>query len=117
MDKITPEALEDFCRENGCSYAHVEKLTDKEVRINYKLHKPINSGNNERALFGALTDLLPSDTGIHLAEVNPAESEIDRLANFILENMPEQIGKGNPQGGESAVDVAIRLLRIREEKP
>lgn len=40
-------------------------------------------------------------------------SEIDRLADFILEKMPEEIGKGNPQQGESAVDVAIRLLSER----
>lgn len=38
-------------------------------------------------------------------------SEIDRLAKWILANCPEEIGKGNPITGESAVDVAIRMMR------
>lgn len=42
--------------------------------------------------------------------------ELDRLADFILAEMPEEIGKGNPQAGESAVDVAIRLMKGRERK-
>jgi len=36
--------------------------------------------------------------------------EIDKLAAWILKNIPEEIGKGNPKEGESAADVAIRLL-------
>jgi hypothetical protein len=36
--------------------------------------------------------------------------EIDRLANFILANYSHEIGVGDPVNGESAVDVAIRLL-------
>lgn len=36
--------------------------------------------------------------------------QIDELAKFILNNMPEEIGKGNQACGESAVEVAIRLL-------
>jgi len=38
------------------------------------------------------------------------ESEIDRLADFILKNYPYEIGK---ETSESAVDVAIRLLKSR----
>ena len=44
---------------------------------------------------------------------NPAveseKTEVQRLADWILANCPEQIGEGNPIG-ESAVDVAIRLM-------
>jgi hypothetical protein len=39
-----------------------------------------------------------------------AVSEIDRLAAFLLRWFPDEIGRGDPQNGESAVDVAIRLL-------
>jgi chromosome segregation ATPase len=37
-------------------------------------------------------------------------SEINRLADFILKYYGQEIGLGNPIEGESAVDVAIRLL-------
>lgn len=37
-------------------------------------------------------------------------NEIDKLANFLLTRYPDEIGKGNSIDGESAVDVAIRLL-------
>jgi chromosome segregation ATPase len=37
-------------------------------------------------------------------------SEINRLADFILKYYGHEIGLGNPIEGESAVDVAIRLL-------
>jgi hypothetical protein len=37
-------------------------------------------------------------------------SEINRLADFILKYYSQEIGLGNPIEGESAVDVAIRLL-------
>lgn len=43
-------------------------------------------------------------------------TEIDRLAAFILRYYPHEIGVGNFQHGESAVDVAIRLLSKEEEK-
>ena len=39
-------------------------------------------------------------------EVRPAANQIERLAQFILREMP-----GEPEGGEGAVDTAIRLLR------
>jgi len=42
--------------------------------------------------------------------MNQAKNEIQRLADFLLRRYPDEIGKGNPQSGESAVDVAIRLL-------
>ena len=41
--------------------------------------------------------------------------EIDRLASWILSCYPEEIGRGDPVHGESAVDVALRLLeRLRK---
>jgi len=43
--------------------------------------------------------------------MNECCKEIDRLSSFILKNYPEEIGRGNFSGGESAVDVAIRLLK------
>lgn len=39
-----------------------------------------------------------------------AVEEIDRLAGFLLEHFPHEPGRGNERHGESAVDVAIRLL-------
>lgn len=48
-----------------------------------------------------------------------AEEEIGRLADFFLKNYSDEIGVGDPAHGESAVDMAIRLLtkddRTREE--
>ena len=37
-------------------------------------------------------------------------AEIDRLAKYILRVCPDEPGKGDPKHGESAVDVAIRLI-------
>lgn len=50
------------------------------------------------------------DAAIAAVRARPTESmeEIAKLANFILEEVP-----GEPSAGESAVDVAIRLLRAR----
>lgn len=39
-----------------------------------------------------------------------ANREIERLAQFLMANYQGEIGAGSPQQGESAVDVAIRLL-------
>lgn len=45
-------------------------------------------------------------------ETNP---ETARLAGYLLEYWADEIGAGDPVHGESAVDVAIRLLdRLRE---
>jgi hypothetical protein len=38
------------------------------------------------------------------------KGEIDKLADFLISKYPEEIGKGDYLYGESAVDVAIRLL-------
>lgn len=38
------------------------------------------------------------------------KEEIDRLSKFILKEYPLELGRGNFKDGESAVDVAIRLL-------
>jgi len=39
-----------------------------------------------------------------------ARAEIDRLAEFLMRYYQDDIGTGDPVHGESAVDVAIRLL-------
>lgn len=41
-----------------------------------------------------------------------AEKEIDKLADFLMQHYPRELGLGNLAHGESAVDVAIRLLVI-----
>lgn len=38
-------------------------------------------------------------------------SEVQRLANWLMKNFSNEIGAGDPKHGESAVDVAIRLLQ------
>ena len=37
--------------------------------------------------------------------------EIERLGQFILNELSDEIGRGNPVNGESAVDIAIRLMK------
>lgn len=37
-------------------------------------------------------------------------NEHNRLSAYILNHLPHEIGRGNPQQGEGAVDVAIRLM-------
>jgi hypothetical protein len=48
---------------------------------------------------------------VQLSENTHRTKEIDRLADFLLQEFPDEIGLGDPVSGESAVDVAIRLLR------
>lgn len=48
--------------------------------------------------------------GLEEAKRIRAEEEIGRLADFFLKNYPDDIGVGDPAHGESAVDMAIRLL-------
>lgn len=45
--------------------------------------------------------------------MNQSEQEIERLASYLLKHHEDEIGRGDPVNGESAVDVAIRLI---EEK-
>ena len=49
--------------------------------------------------------------------VRVCTKEIDRLADFLMENYQAEIGKGDPINGESAVNVAIRLLQQRSPTP
>lgn len=42
-----------------------------------------------------------------------AHLEVNRLASYLASCWPEEIGRGDPASGESAVDVAIRLLESR----
>lgn len=67
---------------------------------------------------GDVVELVLAHYGVWLDEQRTlqAHKEIDRLADFILKNMPKEIGKGNPRDGESAVDIAIRLLGEQREK-
>lgn len=43
-------------------------------------------------------------------KLKASKEEIERLSLWILNNIPEEIGVGDPIKGESAVDVAIRIL-------
>jgi len=45
-----------------------------------------------------------------------AKTEIDKLASYILAVWADEIGAGDPIHGESAVDVAIRLLERQKEE-
>ena len=38
-------------------------------------------------------------------------TQCEHLATYILENYPQEVGRGDPVHGESAVSVAIRLLQ------
>lgn len=40
-----------------------------------------------------------------------ASEQVDRLAQTIMEICPDEIGVGDPDHGEGAVDVAIRLIQ------
>jgi hypothetical protein len=42
--------------------------------------------------------------------VSQAKKEINRLADFLMKYFPRELGAGDRVHGESAVDVAIRLL-------
>jgi len=44
-----------------------------------------------------------------------AEKELARLSSYLLAHWHEEIGAGNRVHGETAVDVAIRLLRRLEK--
>lgn len=46
-----------------------------------------------------------------------AENQIDRLANWLMKSCPEEFGNhGKAPLGESAVEMAIRLLETAEEQ-
>lgn len=60
---------------------------------------------------------------IHLERMVKEETikskEINKLADFLLRKFPDEIGVGNQKEGESAVDVAIRLLaryKVQDEE-
>ncbi len=61
----------------------------------------------------ALADLLESVQAALIAPVSVAAEttgEIDRLSQFILANYQAELGRGDPEHGETPIDVAIRLL-------
>jgi hypothetical protein len=45
-----------------------------------------------------------------VTEEEACVNEIQKLSSWILKNCPKEIGKGDPKHGESAVEVAIRLM-------
>lgn len=61
----------------------------------------------------ALAGLLEA---VQAALIEPASvaaetaSELDRLSQFILAHYPDEPGRGDPEHGETTIDVAIRLL-------
>lgn len=84
-----------------------------ERRTEFSVHVCMNVGVN--AAFAAMaTDEDYRKEVQELTPSAPTESmeEIAKLANFILEEFP-----GEPSASESAVDVAIRLLRERASTP
>ena len=46
-------------------------------------------------------------------EQNAAAADHKRLADWILANCPEEIGGGDPKHGESAAEIAIRIIQER----
>lgn len=61
----------------------------------------------------ALAGLLESVTAALLSPATVAAEttgELDRLSQFIMANYQAELGRGDPEHGESTIDVAIRLL-------
>ncbi len=61
----------------------------------------------------ALANLLEAVTAALIAPATVAAEttgELDRLSQFILANYQAELGRGDPEHGESVIDVAIRLL-------
>jgi len=40
----------------------------------------------------------------------PIQNQVDLLAQFLVENFEEEIGKGESPNGEGAIEMAVRLL-------
>jgi hypothetical protein len=90
----------------------IEEETEESQDISTKredeqLHNVIQVGSDESS---ECEDACPESNYEHRLQ-SPADKEISRLAEFVLINFPFEIGLGDLVYGESAVDVAIRLLR------
>ena len=47
----------------------------------------------------------------------PTQNQVDLLAQFLIENFEEEIGKGESLNGEGAIEMAVRLLiKLKEQK-
>ena len=46
----------------------------------------------------------------------PTQKQVDLLAQFLIENFGEEIGKGESPKGEGAIEMAVRLLN-KSKKP
>lgn len=60
----------------------------------------------------AFAMILARETGMLPGGFEPLDSQIQRLANFIMAEIP-----GEPSQNEGAIDTAIRLLRLHNSKP
>lgn len=81
---VMREAIEDIL--------HGNYTTSKEL---YEICKQALSTNTGRWMLDAYKCL---------------NREHSRLSEYLMENFPSEIGKGNPDDGESPIDIAIRLL-------
>lgn len=96
-DEVTPERLHEL--QVGWHHARIVDYNDYRKR---KGDPPVAGGwpVQDRQYQGS-----PAET-----EQDAAVREIRRLADWILANRPDEIGAGDLQNGESAVDIAIRLM-------
>lgn len=80
----------------------------KEIPLVVRFHSPDTLGFIIEQLARYRHEVWPNAEPL---EIGLAKSpEIDKLAGFILAHFADEIGAGDPVHGESAVDVAIRLL-------
>lgn len=79
-----------------------------------KPQDPVNTLNKLcQDCFDELKGFIGADEGL-LESHQQLGIQIDKLAEFLLANYPDEIGAGDPVNGESAVEVAIRLLQPQE---
>ena len=47
----------------------------------------------------------------------PIQNQVDLLAQFLIENFEDEIGKGESPNGEGGIEMAVRLLiKLKEQK-
>ena len=47
----------------------------------------------------------------------PIQNQVDLLAQFLIENFENEVGKGESPSGEGAIEMAVRLLtKLKEQK-
>lgn len=76
--------------------------------------EPVSDDDRQATVYADPANREPAGPPRRPPKADPAEDQIDRLARFIMQNIP-----GEPSRSESAVDTAIRLLdrlaHIQEE--